>query len=51
VLARLRPADEERGTGNGFDRLIPLEALPARTVILHMRAVSQIEVVKHFYTA
>jgi hypothetical protein len=41
VLARLRPSDEERGTGSGFDRMIPLEALSVRTVILHRRAVRQ----------
>jgi hypothetical protein len=51
VRAWLRSSDEKRGTGDGFDRMIPLEALPARTVILHMRAVSQIELMKHFYTA
>jgi len=51
MRARLRSSDEERGPGDGFDRMIPLEALPARTVIFHMRAVSQIALVQHFYTA
>ncbi len=51
VRARLRPSDEERGTGDGFDRMIPLEVLSARTVILYMRAVRQIELVQHFYAA
>jgi hypothetical protein len=51
VRARLRSADEDRGPGDGFDRMIPLEALPARAVILHMRAVRQIALVKHFYAA
>ena len=43
VRARLRPSDEDYCTGYGFDRMIPLEALSARTVILHMHAVSQIK--------
>jgi hypothetical protein len=51
VRARLRPSKEERGTGDGFDWMIPMEALSARTVILHMRAMSQIESVQHFYAA
>jgi len=42
VFARLRPSDEACCTGDGCDRLLPLEVLSARTVILHMRAVSQI---------
>jgi hypothetical protein len=53
VHARLRSSDEEgcTGSGYGFDRMIPLQALSARTVILHMRAVRQIEVVQHFDAA
>ena len=47
VLTRVRPSDEERGRGYGFERMIPLEALSARTVIVHMRAVRQIELVTH----
>src|SRR5689334_2128803 len=51
VRARLRASDEERDTGDSFDRMIPLEVLSACTVILHMRAVSQIALVQHFYAA
>ena len=51
VRARLRSSDEKRGTGDGFDRMIPLQALSARTVILHMRAVRHIKEVKHFDAA
>jgi hypothetical protein len=45
MLARLGLSNDERSGGYGMDRLIPLEELSARTVIIHMRAVSQIKLV------
>jgi hypothetical protein len=43
VLTRFGLSNDERSRGYGTYRLIPLEALSARTLIIHMRAVSQIE--------
>jgi len=43
VLTGLGRPNGERSGGYSPDRLIPLEELAARTVIIHMRAMSQIE--------
>jgi hypothetical protein len=51
VLARFGLSNDERSGGYGTDRLIPLEALSARTVILHMRAMSQIELITKYNSA
>jgi len=51
VLAGLGLSNDERSGGYGTDRLIPLEELSARTWIIHMRAVSQIELMTKFHAA
>ena len=51
VLAGLGLSNDERSGGYGTYRLIPLEELAARTVILHMRAVSQAEEITKFAAA
>jgi len=51
VLARFGLANDERSGGYGTYRLIPLEELSTRTVIIHMRAVSQIELMTKFNAA
>jgi hypothetical protein len=43
MLARFGLSNDERSGGYGTDRLIPLEELSARTLIIHMRAAIQIE--------
>ena len=45
VLARFGLSNDERSGGYGADRLIPLEELSAGTLIVHMRAAIQIELV------